>query len=146
MRDANAILAEQVTKAERDRDAAVADSSAPAVRAGQFRDRHAALLEACDGAIDVLSPVGVTIEERLGNIPRWFREVVHHAVRRGATLALATAALRRGEDLHDMAIGFSPVERPDDVIALAMEFRGAAGAIAKYERVEDVIRSAPHDV
>jgi hypothetical protein len=64
------------------------------------------LLEACDGAIDVLSPVGVTIEERLSNIPRWFREVVHHAVRRGATLALATAALRRGEDLHDMAIGF----------------------------------------
>jgi hypothetical protein len=42
--------------------------------------------------------------------------------------------------------GFSPVERPDDVSALAMEFRGAAGAIAKYERVEDVIRSAPHDV
>ena len=45
-----------------------------------------------------------------------------------------------------MATGFSPVEEPNDVGALAMEFRGAAGTIAESERVEDVIRSAPHDV
>jgi hypothetical protein len=45
-----------------------------------------------------------------------------------------------------MAIGFPPVEEPDDIDAWAVEFRGAASAIAKYERVEDVIHSAPHDV
>ena len=45
-----------------------------------------------------------------------------------------------------MAIGFPPVEEPDDVGALAVEFRGTAGAIAESERVEDVIRSAPHVV
>ena len=45
-----------------------------------------------------------------------------------------------------MAIGFPPVERPNDVGALAMEFRGATGAIAKSERADDVIRSAPYDV
>ena len=72
--------------------------------------------------------------------------MVHHTVCRGATLALAAATLWSGEDLHDMATGFPPMERPDDVSALAMEFRGTAGAIAEYERVEDVIRSAPHDV
>jgi hypothetical protein len=45
-----------------------------------------------------------------------------------------------------MAIEFPPMERPDDVSVLAMEFRGTVGAIADYERVKDVIRSAPHDV
>jgi hypothetical protein len=104
------------------------------------------LLEACGGAIDVLSPAGVSVEERIGNIPRQFREVVHHAVFHGAVLALAAATLRSNEDLHDMAIKFLLVERPDDVGALAMEFRGTAGTIAKYERIDDVIRSAPHDV
>ena len=82
-----------MTEAERDHDAAVADSSTTAVRAGQFRDRHVALLEACGGVINMLSPAGVTVEECLGNVPRWFREVVHHAVCRGATLALAAATL-----------------------------------------------------
>ena len=60
-------------------------------------------------------------------------------------LALAAASLRTNEDLRDMAIGFPPVKRPDDVGALAVEFRGAAGAIAESERVEDVIRSTPYD-
>ena len=45
-----------------------------------------------------------------------------------------------------MAIGFPPAKKPDDVGALAVEFRGATGAIAKSKRVEDVIRSAPYDV
>jgi hypothetical protein len=45
-----------------------------------------------------------------------------------------------------MAIGFLLVERPNDVGVLAMEFRGMVGAIIKYERVEDVIQSPPHDV
>ena len=78
---------------EHDRDAIVADSSTTAVRAGQFWDHHAALLEVCVGAIDMLSPVGVSVEDRLGNVPRRFREVIRHTVRRGATLALATATL-----------------------------------------------------
>ena len=72
--------------------------------------------------------------------------MVHHVVRHGAMLALAATTLWSGENLHDMAIGFPPVERPDDVGALAVEFRGATGAIVEYESVEDVIRSAPHDV
>ena len=143
LRDANVILVEQVMEAKHDHDAAAADSS---IAAGQFRDHYAALLETCGGAIDVLSLAGVNIEECLGNILRWFREVVHHAVCHGATLALATATLQSGKDLHDMTIGVSPVERPNNVGALAMEFRGAVGAIAKSERLEDVIRSAPHDV
>jgi len=125
LHDANAILTEQVTEAERD---------------------HDALLESCGGVIDVLSPVGVSVEERLGNVPRWFTEVIHLAIRRGAALALVAATLRSGEDLHDMAIEFPPVEEPDDVGALAVEFRGAVGAIAESERAEDVIRSTPHDV
>jgi hypothetical protein len=45
-----------------------------------------------------------------------------------------------------MAIRFAPVERPNDVSALAGEFMGAAGAIAESERVEDVICFAPYDV
>ena len=63
-----------------------------------------------------------------------------------AALALVAATLRSGEDLHDMAIEFPPMEEPNNVGALAMEFRGAVGAIAESERVEDVIRFAPHDV
>ena len=70
-----------------------ADSFAVATRVSQLWDHHATLLEACVGVVDVLSPVGVSMEERLGNVLRWFREVVHHAVCRGATLALAAATL-----------------------------------------------------
>ena len=55
---ANAVLAEQVMEAEHDHDAAAADSSAAAVKAGQYRDVHAALLEASGGVIDVLSRWG----------------------------------------------------------------------------------------
>jgi len=146
LHDANIILAEQVMEVEHDRDATAADSSAAAVRAGQFWDHHAALLEACGGVIDVLSPVGVSIEERLNNVLRWFTKVIRHTVRRGATLALVAATLRSGEDLHDMAIEFPPVEEPDDVGALAVEFRGAVGAIAESKRVVDVIHSSPYDV
>jgi len=40
-----------------------------------------------------------------------------------AALALAAATLRSSEDLRDMAIGFPPVEEPDDVYALAVAFR-----------------------
>jgi hypothetical protein len=45
-----------------------------------------------------------------------------------------------------MAIGFPPMERLDDVGALALEFRGTISAIAESERVKDVIRFAPYDV
>ena len=38
-----------------------------------------------------------------------------------------------------MAIGFPPVEEPNKVGALAVEFKDMAGAIAEFERVEDVI-------
>lgn len=61
-------------------------------------------------------------------------------------MALAAAFLRSGKDLRYMAIGFPPTEKPDDISALAVEFRSAAGAIVEYEKVEDVIRSAPHEV
>jgi hypothetical protein len=38
------------------------------------------------------------------------------------------------------------MEEPGVAGALAVEFRGAEGAIAESERVEDVIRSTPHAV
>jgi hypothetical protein len=80
-------------EAERDRDAAAADSSAVVVRAGQYRYQHAALLEACGGVIDMLSPAGVSMEELLSNVQRWFTKVIQHEVRRGAALALVAATL-----------------------------------------------------
>lgn len=143
---ANAILAKQVMEAESYYDAAVEDSSAAVARAIQYRDLHAALLEASGGVLDVLSPVGVSVEECLGNVPGRFSEVIHHAVRRGAALALAAAFLRSSEDLRDMASACPPMEKPDDIGALAMEFRGAAGAIAEFESIEDIIRSTPRDM
>lgn len=82
-----------MTEAERDREAIVADSSAAMVRADQFRDLHATLLEACGGVVDVLSLVGVSVEERLSNVLGRFMEVICHAVRCVATLALAAASL-----------------------------------------------------
>ena len=91
------------------------------------------MLEPCGGVIDDLSLVGVSVEECLGNVPRQFTEVIRHAVHRGAVLVLAAATLWSDEDLRDMVIGFPPVEEPDDVSALAVEFRGAAGTIAKTE-------------
>ena len=89
-----------------------------AVRAGQYWDQHAALLEACGGVIDVLSPVGVSMEEHLGNVPRGFTEVIRYAVRHRAVLALAAITLWSGEDHRDMAIGFPPMEEPDDSVVI----------------------------
>jgi hypothetical protein len=100
----------------------------------------------CGGVLDVLSPVGVSAEERIGNVLRRFLEVIRHAVRRGAALALAAAFQRSSEDLCDMVSRFLAMERLDDANTLAMKFRGAVGAIAEFERVEDVICSTPHDV
>ena len=94
----------------------------------------------------MLSLAGVSIEEHHGNVPRQFIKVIWHMVHHGATLALAAATLWSGKDLCDLAIGFPPVEEPNDVGVLAMEFRDVAGAIARFERVVDVIHSAPHDV
>ena len=94
----------------------------------------------------MLSPVEVSVEEHLKKVPRWFMEVIRHAVQHGAALVLVAATFRSGKDLRDMATRFPPVEKPKDVDALAMEFKSAMGAIAEYEGVEDVIRSAPYDV
>ena len=91
---------------EHDHDTTTADSSAAVVRAGQFWDHHAALLEACGGVIDVLSLAGVSVEERLGNVPRRFTEVIRHAVCCGAALALAAATLRSGRTFVTWRSGF----------------------------------------
>ena len=143
--EANAILTEQVMEAEHDCDDAVVDSSTTVVKAGQYRDLHAAFLEECRGVINVLLSARVSVEDHLSNVLRRFREVIHHTVHR-AELALAAASIQSNKDLCDMAIRFPLAKRPDDVGALAMEFKGATGAIAKSERVEDVIRSSHHDV
>ena len=74
--DANAILTEQVVEAECDHDSALADSSTTVVRIGHYQDQHTALLEACGGVIDVLSPMRLSMEECLGNVPRWFTKVI----------------------------------------------------------------------
>jgi len=51
-----------------------------------------------------------------------FTEVIRHAVCHGAALALADATLKSDDDLRNMATGFPPLEEPDDVGALAVEF------------------------
>jgi hypothetical protein len=94
----------------------------------------------------MLSPVGVSIEERLSTIPRRFSKVIHHVIRCGTALVLAAASLQSREDLRDMASVFPLMDEPGDASALAVEFRDTAGAIAKSKRVEDVIRSTPHEV
>jgi hypothetical protein len=43
-----------------------------------------------------------------------------------------------------MASGFPPVDEPNNASGLAAEFRDAAGAVAKAERIEDIIYCAPH--
>lgn len=45
-----------------------------------------------------------------------------------------------------MASGFPPMDKPGDASALAIEFRDAAGAIAEFKRIEDMICSVPHEV
>ena len=91
--DTNAVLTEQVVEAERDHDSASADSSTVVVRIGQYQDQHTTLLEACGGIIDMLSPMRLSMEECLGNVPRWFTKVIQQMVHRGAALALAANTL-----------------------------------------------------
>ena len=93
LHEANTILTEQVMEAEHDCDDAVVDSSTTVVKAGQYRDLHAAFLEECRGVINVLLSARVSVEDHLSNVLRRFREVIHHVVHHGAELALAAASL-----------------------------------------------------
>lgn len=71
LREANAVLAEQVIEAMNGRDAAEADSLVAATRVGYYREHHAALLEACTGVLDAIFPMGVGIEDLLREVPVW---------------------------------------------------------------------------
>jgi hypothetical protein len=86
----------------------------------------------------------VIIEERLRAVLRRFSEVIRHAIWCCTALALAAASLRSSVNLRDMASGFPPVDEPNNASGLAAEFRDAAGAVAKAERIEDIIYCAPH--
>lgn len=146
MRNANIVLTEQVAEAECDHDAAATNGTAATMRVGLLRDQHVTLMVACGGVVDMLLLAGVSMEEHIVNIPKQIKEVVRHVVRHGATSALAATELWSGVNLRDMAIGFLLMEGPGDVIEVVAEFMDAAGAIARAEVGEDVIRSAPHEV
>ena len=79
-----------------------------------LENRHETLQCVALGAVAAVNARGVSLEDRLQDIPVHAREVATHGVCYGAGAALATAQLHSGHKLHHLEPGFSNTDRLED--------------------------------
>ena len=105
------------------------------------RDHHKTLQRATLGAVAAVNARGVSLEDRLQDIPVHAREVATHGVRYGAGAALAATQLHSGHELHNLEPGFSDTNRLEDQEGLIGDFIDAAEAIAVTINAQDVVNN-----
>jgi hypothetical protein len=71
-----------------------------------LENHHETLQRVALGAIAAVNARGVSLEDRLQDIPVHAREVATHGVRYGASAAFAAAQLRSGHKLRHLEPGF----------------------------------------
>jgi len=71
-----------------------------------LENRHETLQHAALGAVVAVNARGVSLEDRLQDMPVCAREVATHGVCYGASAALAAAQLCSGHELHHLEPGF----------------------------------------
>jgi hypothetical protein len=84
---------------------------------------------------------GVSLEDRLQDIPICAREVATHGVRYGAGATLAAAQLCSGHELHHLEPSFPDTDQLEDQEDLIGDFADATEAITVIIHVEDVVNN-----
>ena len=90
------------------------------------------------GAVAAINTRGVSLEDRLQDIPVRAREVATHGVHYGVDATLVVAQLRSGHQLYHLEPSFSDTDRLEDQEDLIGDFTDAAEAIAVIIHAKDV--------
>ena len=83
-----------------------------------LENHHQTLQRVAFGAVAAVNARGVSLEDRLQDIPVHAREVVTHGIRYGAGAALVVAQLRLGHELRHLKPGFLDTNRLEDQVDL----------------------------
>ena len=90
-------------------------------------------------AADAVNARGFLIIARLQDIPARAQEIALHGIRRGASVALTTAHVQTGYNLHAMEVGFLIGDSPEGHGDLLEEFIVAAEAVVDITSAQDVV-------
>jgi hypothetical protein len=104
-----------------------------------LENRHEILQWVAHGAVAAINARGVSLENRLQDIPVHAREVATHGVRYGAGTALAAMQLCLGYKLRHLEPSFPNIDRLKDQEDLIGDFTDATEAIAVIIHAEDVV-------
>jgi len=89
--------------------------------------------------VDVVNARGPLTNARLHDVPARVQEIALHGVRHGASVALATAQVQTGHELHNMETGFPMGDGPEEHEDLIKEFVVAAKTIVDITSTQDVV-------
>jgi hypothetical protein len=110
--------------------------------------RYQYLRTATGSAVRVLSPptpVGTSLADCLYIVSPWVMEVATYYIHLGATVAMATAQLRLGEDLTVVELGLPAETSYRQRQNLIGEFSAMGDGVLAAVDVEDIIHNAPHE-
>ena len=102
---------------------------------------HEILQRAAHGAVVAVNARGVSLEDRLQDIPIHAREVATHGVCYGTSIALAIAQLRSGNELHHLEPSFLDTNRLKDQEDLIGDFINVVEAITVIIHAQDVVNN-----
>ena len=94
---------------------------------------------AANVAVDAVNAWGPLINARLHDVLARVQEIALHGVYHGASVALATAQVQTGYELHAMEIGFPMGDGPEEHEDLIKKFIVAAEAIVNITSTQDVV-------
>ena len=88
---------------------------------------------------DAVNARGSPIDICLQDIPARIQEIALHGVRHGAAVALTTAQVQTGHDLHAMEVGFPIGDGPEGHEDLIEDFTASAKAVVDITSAQDVV-------
>jgi len=97
------------------------------------------LQSAANVAADIINARGSPIDVRLQDILACVQDIALHGVHHGAVVALTTAQVQTGHDLHTMEVGFLADDGPEGHEDLIEDFTAAAEAIVDVTPAQDVV-------
>jgi hypothetical protein len=106
-----------------------------------LESRHEILQRAAHGVVAAVNARGVSLEDRMQDIPVRAREVATHGVCYGAGAALAIAQLHSGHELRHLEPSFLDTDRLEDQEDMIGDFTDAAEAITVIIHAEDVVNN-----
>ena len=92
-----------------------------------------------NAAADAVNARGSPIDVRLQDIPACVQEIAIHGVCHGAVVALTTAQVQTGHDLHAVEVGFLIGDGPEGHEDLIGDFTAVAKAIMDITSIQDVV-------